>query len=442
MPMLRFISKGSIALLVALLVGGCRGNAHTQDEDAAGFVYRGLYTPSNTKEIQAQMHVNHPDYDWGLWGHNLKKVVGDKATDAMFSIVDGKRNKNQFCFSSSELYDFVRAYILDLYGCGTDDYSERISIMPMDNKMACTCEACRQKGNTRDNATPAVTAFVTRLAKEFPKHQFFTSAYHTTKSAPVLQLPDNVGVFVSSIALPMCVDFKKNAGYREFDAMVKAWQKKCKKIYVWDYERNYDDYLSPFPCLLVMQQRLELYRQLGIKGVFVNGSGDDYSAFDDMQTHVLALLLDNPGIDVHQAISDYFAEYYPQTAKLLTAYYWGLESRIRKTNHQLPLYGTMDEMYKAYLEAEEFKDFRSLLDVASKQTSGDERKRLNALLTSLAYTQLELYRTGILPKDGEMVVEMKEILKGHAELKGMKNLDEVGHSIDDYLNKWRFRSNR
>ncbi len=57
------------------------------------------------------------------------------------------------------------------------------------------------------------------------------------------------------------------------------------------YERNYDDYLSPFPCLLVMQQRLELYRQLGIKGVFVNGSGDDYSAFDDMQTHVLALLL-------------------------------------------------------------------------------------------------------------------------------------------------------
>lgn len=96
----------------------------------------------------------------------------------------------------------------------------------------------------------------------------------------------------------------------------------------------------------------------------------------------------------------------------MTAYYWGLESRIRKTNHQLPLYGTMDEMYKAYLEAEEFKDFRSLLDVASKQTSGDERKRLNALLTSLAYTQLELYRTGILPKDDEMVVEMKEIRQG------------------------------
>lgn len=435
MQMLRFISKGAIALLVGLMIGGCRSNAQTHDEDAAVFEYRGLYTPSNTKEVQAQMHVNHPDYDWGLWGHNLKKVVGDKATDAMFAIVDGKRNQNQFCFSSSQLYDCVRAYILDQYGSGTDDYSEHISMMPMDNKMACTCEACRKKGNTRDNATPAVTAFVTRLAKEFPKHQFFTSAYHTTKAAPSMVLPPNVGVFVSSIALPMCVDFKKTAGYREFETMVKAWQKKCQKIYVWDYERNFDDYLSPFPCLLVMQKRFELYRQLGIKGVFVNGSGDDYSVFDDMQTHVLALLLDNPDTDVKQAISEYFTKYYSQTAQLLISYYWGLEARIQMTNHQLPLYGTMGEIHKAYLEAEEFKNFRSQLDAASKQTSGDERKRLNALLTSLAYTQLELYRTGILPKDGEMAAEMKEILKGHAELKGMKNLDEVGHSIDNYLNK-------
>ena len=159
--------------------------------------------------MQAQMHVNHPDYDWGLWGHNLKKVVGDKATDAMFSIVDGKRNKNQFCFSSSELYDFVRAYILDLYGSGTDDYSERISIMPMDNKMACTCEACRQKGNTRDNATPAVTAFVTRLAKEFPKHQSSLLPIIPLSRLLFCSYPITWGVRYQ-VSLAMCVDSKKS----------------------------------------------------------------------------------------------------------------------------------------------------------------------------------------------------------------------------------------
>ena len=48
-----------------------------------------------------------------------------------------------------------------------------------------------------------------------------------------------------------------------------------------------------------------------------------------------------------------------------------------------------------------------------------------------------MYRTGILPKDVEMAIEMKEILKGHSELNKMKNRDEVGNTIDDYLKLWK-----
>ena len=36
------------------------------------------------------MHTNHPDYDWGVWGHNLAKLVKDEATDDMYAIVDVK----------------------------------------------------------------------------------------------------------------------------------------------------------------------------------------------------------------------------------------------------------------------------------------------------------------------------------------------------------------
>ena len=93
-------------------------------------------------------------------------------------------------------------------------------------------------------------------------------------------------------------------------------------------------------------------------------------------------------------------------------------------------------MCESYLDVQEFVSFRSRLDKASKLTVGDERKRLNALLTALAYTQLEMYRTGLLAKDEETIGEMREILKGHSELKGMNNRDESGHSIDDYLKKW------
>lgn len=88
--------------------------------------------------------------------------------------------------------------------------------------------------------------------------------------------------------------------------------------------------------------------------MFVNGSGDDYSAFDDMQTYVLALLLDNPDTDVHESIARYYREHYPQTADLLTTYYWGLEQRAQSTNHLLPLYGSMQEMCESYLDVQEF----------------------------------------------------------------------------------------
>lgn len=433
--MFQYISKSIVVLTAVMMLGGCSGTAQTVD-DMPLAEYHGLYTPSNTEDVMEALHTNHPDYDWGVWGHNLKKALGAKISADMYAVVNGKRNSKQLCFSSEKLYDAVRGYIIDQFGYGSDNYSERISIMPMDNKLACTCARCSKKGNTATNATPAVTDFVARLAKEFPHHKFFTSAYHTTTQAPRNTLPENVGVFISSISLPMQVNFKKANGYKEFLQTVKAWQKKCGRIYVWDYERNYDDYLSPFPCLQALQTRLQLYRELGVNGVFINGSGYDYSTFDDMQTQVLAQMMDNPDLDVHKAVAEYFQTYYPVTASLLTDYYWTLEERTRTSNRLLPLYGTMKDMCNSYLDAKEFVNFRSSLDAKSKSTDKDERKRLNALLTALAYTQLEMYRTGILPKDADMAVEMREILKGHNELKGMKNRDEVGHTIDEYLKRW------
>lgn len=441
MPMLRFIFKTFSLLVLVVVLGACSSKAQSQSPQVRQvkgvFEYCGLYTPSNTQALQRALHTNHPDYDWGVWGHNLHKIVNEALCDEMYATVNGTKTSKQFCFSSAALYKAVRAYILDQFGEGTDTYSERISIMPMDNQLACTCNACRAKGNTSSNATPAVSDFVMRLAKEFPRHQFFTSAYHTTKAAPQVALPKNVGVFISSYPMPMRVDLKKTEGYQEFSTMVEAWKKKCDKIYVWDYERNYSDYLSPFPCLLALQSRFKLYRDLGVRGVFVNGSGDDYSAFDDMQTQVLAALLNNPDADVKQTVNNYFAKYYPQTHKLLMDYYWQLETRVQCTNHLLPLYGTMQDVCAAYLNAAEFVHFRAQLDAASKQTVGEERKRLNELLTALAYTQLELYRSKLLPLDKEQAIEMREILKGHSEIKGMVNRDEPGNTIDDYLKQWK-----
>lgn len=413
-------------LLIPLLAS-CTAGAQTV------FEYRGIYSPTGAQDdVRRQYSTNHVDYDWDLWGHNLKKVVDNDADAAVYATVHDTLCRSQFCFTSPKLYSTIVSFILDQYGEGNASYSAKICIMPQDNKIACTCADCRKMGNTDANATPAVTDMLCRLAQRFPRHQFFTSSYHSTRTAPDHALPANVGVIISAIDLPLRVDFTKTEGYKKFLATVEDWKKVSSKLYVWDYERNYEDYLSPFPCLTAMQSRLRLYRNLGIQGIFINGSGDDYSAFDDMQTVVLAQMMDNPDIDIDAHVAAFFRDAYPLTHELLTNYYLGLEHRTASTNHLLPLYGTMDEMVESYLDADEFIAWRKQLDRASKGTQKPERTRLNYLLTALSYTQLQLMLLqGSCDVDEQE--EMLEILRGHAELKGMDYYSEAYGKIDDYI---------
>lgn len=421
-------------LLCSLMLAACGATAQP------AFEWRSIYSPTNTSaEVRKAYGTSHVDYDWDLWGHNLKKIVGDNPSKEVLATVADTLCKKQFCFSSDRLYRIITDYILDQYGEGTPEYSARICIMPQDNKIACTCKKCKAVGNTEGNATPAVTKMLTRLAARFPRHQFFTSSYHSTKQAPANALPDNVGVLLSAIDLPMRVDFMQTEGYRRFKATADAWRAKAKKIYVWDYERNYEDYLSPFPCLYVMQARFQLYRDLGLQGVFINGSGDEYSSFDDMQTVVLAQLLKNPDMDVDGAVRDYYSRNYPMTSSLIADYYLTLEHRVKDTNHVLPLYATTQELVESFLNPNEFREWRAALDKASKNVQKPERTQLNYLLTALSFTQLQLLRLDksklANPDSPESLLrdEMIEVLRGHKELKGMDYYSETYNKIDDYI---------
>lgn len=400
------------------------------------FEFRGIYSPTNALDsIRNHFGTHHVDYDWGLWGHNLHKVVGNNPDESILATVDGKKDKDQYCFSSQKLYDQLVEYIIDNFGDGeTPGSSTRISIMPRDNKKSCTCKKCVEAGNTATNATPAVTNMMRRLAERFPKHQFFTSAYHSTRLAPKEALPSNVGVIISAIDLPMRVSFTENKGYRSFVNMVKEWKEKTHLIYVWDYPRNYSDYLSPFPCLKVMQRRFQLYDRLGVKGIFLNGSGDDYATFDDMQTCILAKMMYDLALDVDAEVQKYYKANYPETGKLIANYYLSLEHKVDDSNHIIPLYGSMEEEVASYLNVNAFTEFRSQLENAASKAKGAEKEKLRYILTALSFTQLQIL--AMQSEDNpQLKSAMIEQLKSHNELKGMDNYGETNAAIDTYIQK-------
>ena len=218
-------------------------------------------------------------------------------------------------------------------------------------------------------------------------------------------------------------------------SMVKEWKEKTDLIYVWDYSRNYSDYLSPFPCLKVMQRRFQLYNRLGVKGIFLNGSGDDYSAFDDMQTCILAKMMYDLTLDVDAEVQKYYKINYPETGKLIADYYLKLERRVDESNHIIPLYGSMEEEVASYLNVKAFTEFRTQLENAAEKVTGAEKEKLRYLLTSLSFTQLQMLALN--PSDDNQQLKAKLIrqLEGHKDLKGMDNYGETDAVIDAYIQK-------
>lgn len=419
------------------------------DTDTQGdfpFEYRSIYSPTNAdSELRGVLATDHVDYDWGLWGHNLPKVFAPGKVPAKALAIDEKGRfypGGQLCMSSPELYKAYENYILDQWGEGDTlvaGHSARFSVMPLDNSEVCLCPRCVAAGNTPTSATGATVQLLRRLSERFPAHQFFMGAYSTTTEPPTEALPSNAGVIVSALSLPMRSQTHLTAQGKAFDRLVERWKAVTPRVYVWDYMRNFDDYLTPYPDVKLLGERFKHYAELGVKGVFLNGSGDDYATLDDLQTYLLASLMTVPEADVDTLMTAYLERFYPATGQTIASLY-GTSEEAATSGITLPLYGGIGEAAGRYIDGVQFDRHVALLDSLSKKASPEERSRLNKLLTALAFTQLELERLPGAARDTDFVASRKELLGCHDAFADMSHYREAFGDIDDYLTQWEATS--
>lgn len=404
------------------------------DRGDFAFEYRGIYTPSNADpELMPVTASHNVDYDWALWGHHLDRVFGGEVPAEACALVDGERRSEQFCFSSERLFEAVSAFVRRH---GEADETARFVIMPNDNGLVCQCPDCVRAGNTPGSATPAVSRLLRRLAERYPDRRFFTSSYMTTVEPPSEPLPSNVGVWVSAIGVPMRERFTSRPATRKFASLVERWHKVVSRVYVWDYIRNFDDYLTPYPCLRLLRDRLVFYRSIGVSGVFLNGSSPSYASFDDVQTATAAALLVRPDLDVADYADRCFERYYPVSASLMAPAYRGWEDAVARRRALLPFYGGIGDAVKAWLVPDEFVAFCDSLDRRAKRAGEEERGRLNRLLTALWFTRLELLRR---PGGGYGEQEARRCLegvRGYAAFPEMSAYREARGALADYVAEW------
>ena len=418
------------------------------------FAYREPnFAPNLEPDYAPVIGTNNVDVDWGLWGHNLAKVIGEMEpeSDNIYAMIEGERNKNQLCFSSPLLFNLTCEYIRDNYGNGKDK-SYRFMIMPEDNNLVCTCPSCVEQGNTEHNATPAVIKFIGKLSEKFPAHQFFITAYGTTVSVPKHQLPANVSVFFSTMNLPKGIapsdDLTETYNFKN---QIEEWKAKTGNIYLWDYAANFDDYLTPLPVLYGLQKQLKFYKGLGIKGIFLNASGYDYSPFDDVKTFVSAALMMNVDADIDELSRKFFKKEYPLSHQLLSDYYVQLEHDFSAKDIPYNMYGGMRQTVESYLNALDFFRFYNALGelLSGTEIQGTERDKLQKLYTALTYTRLQVAYVagtgewGYANREGNKTIVKPEVkqylytLEKFREYPDMKQYKEADGLIADYIAEWK-----
>ena len=420
-----------IMLLLVLLFIGCTKTE--QPSASSPFDYREVYLPQLAGEVYVPLSLNSIDRDWGIWGHNLSVVLPEKASSSVYARSGNSVNTDQFCFSSDALFEYIKKYIKEYYG---KDIPMRFAILPNDNDMVCQCKKCIELGNTEDDASGAVYHLLDRLAKTFPNHYFFSSYYRTTGSLPKSPLPDNAGVLISAIDFPLCT--RHTPQEDDFLTLLNQWSSYTKHMYVWDYINNFDDYFTPFPIISIFQYRLRLYAKAGVKGVFLNGSGHDYSTLYELKTHIMALLLSNPDADWRPKLREFCREYYPVTGDVICDFVVKQENMVEKVGDPLLLYEGVPTAVKTYLPADDFIKFHNKLLSMLPSTKGKERQSIEKLTRALMLTHLELNRMAADTIGcNQMLMELEKLPH-----EGVVAYSEAGGTIDSYVDDYRYMLKR
>ena len=90
----------------------------------------------------------------------------------------------------------------------------------------------------------------------------------------------------------------------------------------------------------------------------------------------------------------------------------------------------IDEALDTWLDAQQFGEFFSTMDRASKQADEAERSKLNRLLTALAFTRLEIMRSQQQAPSRQQIEAMTSLLSHHTAFKDMANYRESDGDLD------------
>lgn len=383
----------------------------------------------------------------GLWVHTFDKLLpaaqyGEQHPE-YYSYFNGKRNPgqaSQWCLTNEDVFEIVAARIDSIFRAHPDKHM--ISVSQNDgNYTNCTCASCHEIDEREGALSGSLIHFMNKLATRFPDKEFSTLAYLYTMHPPkhIKPLP-NVNIMLCNIDCHREVSLRENASGQEFMKALEGWSAISNNIFLWDYGINFDNYLSPFPNLHILQDNIQIFRDHHVNMHFSQIAGAWGGNFSELRAYLVSKLMWNPDADVDSLTNTFLKGYYGAAAPYLYQYIKTMEGALLAGEASLWIYDSPVTHKDGMLNDHLMKRYKILFDKAEKAVANDASALAHVQLARLPiqYSELEITRArGITdPAQTQQDLALFEERIQHFKV---KTLNERSNSPLEYCELYRLR---
>lgn len=418
--------------------------------------YRSLYMPDNYFQSYSDWHKlksnRDMDRDWGMGVHTFSRLVPPETYFELhpeyFSEINGKRVPDaQLCLSNKEVFNIVLSELKDRI-----KKKPNAKFWPVDQndtRGPCQCAECRDLEVRYGGHSGALISFVNSIATKFPDKIITTLAYSYSQSAPKNILPGkNVLIFLCSYdcnrSRPIFTDVRSDIFRNDF----RDWRKLTDNIMIWDYIVQFANLISPFPNFHVLKPNLEYFVSQNVNMVFEQGSGKQFSEFNELRSYVIAKLLWNPNCNIENIIDDFIFGYYGEAGIYIKKYIATMHESLINSMGSLKIWSNPWRANKSYLTPALLKKYSDLFDKAESAVEKEPEflNRVRRARLPLEFAILQIAKWNVTEElsyfenvNDQFVVkkEFQERLNNFVKLcreNGIEQLSEIRGYIDDYEN--------
>jgi hypothetical protein len=234
-----------------------------------------------------------------------------------------------------------------------------------DNKNYCTCPNCKAIDDREGSPSGSIIEFVNKVADQFPEKMISTLAYEYGRRAPKTLKPrDNVNIMLCSIEAFRDKPIAEDPTSADFVRDVEEWGKIAKDIIVWDYVIQFNNLISPFPNLHVLQPNIKFFADHGVNAMFEQGNREVGGEFAALRAYLISKLLWNPNENVDALMNDFLNGYYGAAGPSIRTYIDEMREALIKSGKPLRIFGTPNEAASSYLTPALIKRYETIFEQA------------------------------------------------------------------------------